>query len=279
MAGGRGRRALLLGATSAAFLAACGKSRREPPPLTWFDEHDLDNAYARAVRLGRPLLIMFGATWDTASKEYEHVTFMDPEVAGRMATDFVIAHVDVSDDENALTTRLMRRYDVIGSPTLLILDPRSDLELWRASSYYHPPKAFVTALDDARARHAAIVVDRPPRLHWGSEPDATMREAIARNRPLLLFFGPAYDHGSKRVRDECFTSPWVARILYASFVLCDVPSDEGSNEHWERFGVRGTPASIAVDPARNRELLRLEQTTRPEAYARFLRNALAQFRA
>lgn len=267
-----GRRALLLGAVSTAFLAACGKSRRPPPPLVWHE--DLDLAYDEARRRGVPVFIQFGASWDCASKELEYRTFPDAEVAGRLATDFVTARVDCSDDENATTMRLTRRFDVKGTPTLIVADPRTDGELLRANEFV-PPERLVTMLDEAHARYVALSARAViPKLTWGWNVDEALAEATARRRPLLLFFGPAYDHGSKRIRDDCFTDWRVARLLHDSFALCDVWCNDGANAAWERFGVRGSPTSIVMDAARRIELARSEWATDARTYARFLRDAL-----
>lgn len=149
-----GRRALLLGAASAAFAAACGKSRREPPSLSW--HLDPEGGYADATRAGRPVLLFFGASWDCASKELEHRTFPDPEVATLLHESFVLVKIDCSDDEDPEVQKAARRFHMLGTPTLIVMHAAHDRELARVHEYV-APGAFVPILREALARHRAIV--------------------------------------------------------------------------------------------------------------------------
>jgi hypothetical protein len=126
------RRALLFG-----LLAAGCRKVDTAPPTVWFS--DVGLAYVEARRIERPLFLSFGATWDTASKELEHKTYRDPLVATLLFTKFVCAYVDCSDDESPTTMDLLRRFDVKGTPTLLVTDPFG-VHLWGASEYMPPEK-------------------------------------------------------------------------------------------------------------------------------------------
>ena len=100
--------------------AACGKSRKAPPALVWFD--DIPLAYAEAKRTNRPVFVTFLAEWDVGSKMLEHETFRDPEVASLLFSGFVCARVDCTDDEDELTQRYLRMFGVKGTPTLVVTD-------------------------------------------------------------------------------------------------------------------------------------------------------------
>src|SRR5688500_3412564 len=113
------RRALLFGLLAVAC-GACGKSRKPPPPLLWFD--DVDLAYAEARRVGRPVFLCFGATWDCGTKELEHHTFSDPEVGSLLHVGLVCVRIDCSDDEDERTMRLTRAFDIKGVPSLIVTD-------------------------------------------------------------------------------------------------------------------------------------------------------------
>jgi thiol:disulfide interchange protein len=140
---------------------ACGKSRKQAPAIPWFD---IDFAPRQAARNHRPLFLYFGASWDCASKELEHQTFPEPELATLMCEDFVCARVDCSDDEDPKTMELVRRYDVKGTPTLLVMHPVRNVELWRATEYVKPEPLGV-ALRAARARLRRPRA-RSPWLDW-----------------------------------------------------------------------------------------------------------------
>ena len=134
MAGLR-RRALLFGVLT----AACGKFRTAPP-VTWLS--DVGLAYLEARRTGRHVFLFFGATWDTSSKELEHKSYPDPDVASLLFASFVCARVDCSDDEDPTTIDLVRRFDVKGTPTMLVTDAFG-VGLWRACEFVPPDKLAV----------------------------------------------------------------------------------------------------------------------------------------
>lgn len=114
-AGGAGDPARPLG-----FLAASARSAAEAPREVRVSSPDaLAAALAEAGAGGRPVLVSFTATWCTVCRSNEAV-MAEPAVVARLAGVARIA-ADVTaygDGERAL----MARYDVIGTPTLLLLD-------------------------------------------------------------------------------------------------------------------------------------------------------------
>lgn len=135
---------ILLGAGNASGLG-CGKAPVDGP-VTWYA--DVDVAMASGKAQGKPVVVYFGATWDTAAKELEHVTFVDAEVRWRLRRDFVSVHVDSSDDEAPLTRELQQRFKVIGDPTLVIMSSDGVSEIARFNEFI-PPRVFAHALDSA----------------------------------------------------------------------------------------------------------------------------------
>lgn len=258
------RRALLVGLMSASATAACGKSRKAPPALQWFE--DVELAYAEAKRWAKPVFLSFGASWDCGTKELEHRTFPDPEVGTLLYDGFVCVRVDCSDDEDPRTARLSRDFDIKGVPTLIATDA-SRRDLWRVTEYTTPDKLAVV-LRAACARHQAM-----------RDIDPALRLGAFWGRPVVLLFAPAYDHSSWFVRRDCLGDRAVANMLRDSFVLVDVPCDEGSNAAWQRFRVRGSPTAIVIDGARRIELARLEERVEPRVFERFLEVGLARHRA
>lgn len=254
------RRAILL----ALVTAACGKSRKPPPPLLWFD--DVDFAQRQAARNHRPLFVYFGATWDCASKELEHAAFPDPDVGGLLFEEFVCARVDCSDGENEYTNRMMRRFDIKGTPTLVVTHPVRGEDLWRATEFMKPDQLAI-ALRAARARHDAM-----------RDVDAALRLGAAWRRPVLALFAPSYDHGSVQLRRECFGDANVSAMVRDSFVLADVWCNDGWNDDWDRFRVRGSRTALVIDGARGVELARVEERVGPRVFERFLDVGLARYR-
>lgn len=241
------RRALLFGLLT----AACGKSRKPLPvsPVVWLD--DVDLAYAQAKRIGRPVFLYFGASWDCASKELEHVTFPDPEVASLLYSRFVCARVDCSDDENRLTMDLTKRFDITGTPTLIVTHPVRGHDLWRANEFVKPD-ALAVALRAARARHDAM-----------HDAEAALRLGAAWRRPVAFLFGAPPDPHDYDV----------TAILRDSFVFVD------TNDNWDRFQVRDFPTTVVMDGERGIEIARLETPVGPRQYRAFLDSALLRYRA
>lgn len=251
----------MMGASAA---AACGKSRKPPPPLQWLE--DVGLAYAEAMGRAKPVFLCFGATWDCGTKELEHHTFPDPEVSTLLHEGFLCVRVDCSDDEDPRTQRLSREFGITGVPTLIATDA-SRRDLWRLTEYTTPEKLAVV-LRAARARHEAM-----------GDIDTALRLGAFWERPVVLLFAPAYDHSSIFVRRDCLGDRAVANMLRDSFVLVDVPCDEGSNDDWARFGVRGSPTALVIGGSRGIELSRIEERVSPRAFERFLDVALARHRA
>ncbi|MBX3189869.1 MAG: thioredoxin family protein [Labilithrix sp.] len=134
-------------------LAACGKTDYAPDDVSWIDA-DFDLARARALALGRPVMLFFGATWDTGSKQMGK-TFREPEVCGVLSYGYVAVFVDVSDDERPATRRAAERFRVIGTPTTLVTTSTLDAELVRFNEVVYP-RRLATALRIAKRKHDAL---------------------------------------------------------------------------------------------------------------------------
>jgi thiol:disulfide interchange protein len=125
--------------------AGCGKSM-VAIPIRW--ETDVDVAFARAKRENKRVVVYFGASWDTAAKELEYVTFPDPAVSLLLWRDFVPLHVDSTDDEDPNTRKLSERFKVVGDPTLIVMAADGTSEIRRFNEFV-PPETFAAALQKA----------------------------------------------------------------------------------------------------------------------------------
>ena len=71
----------------------------------------------------------------------------------------------------------------------------------------------------------------------------------------------------------------VSAMVRDSFVFADVWCDDGWNDEWDRFRVRGSPTALVVDGERGVELARVESFVGPRVFERFLDVARARFPA
>ncbi|SHF72650.1 thiol:disulfide interchange protein DsbD [Kaistia soli DSM 19436] len=130
--------AALYGIVLIAGAAAGGSPDHRPPPgasargassavRTVVDPAEFDKALAAARAEGRPILIDFTAQWCTACVEMDRTVMQDPATRARLETLSTI-RVDLS-DYSAGGQTLMRRFDVVGPPTLLFIDPATGREI------------------------------------------------------------------------------------------------------------------------------------------------------
>jgi thiol:disulfide interchange protein DsbD len=113
----------------------------DAPKITWLTSEE--KALAKASSEGKPMLIDFGAEWCTACKELEDQTFPDTTVRTEAAR-FVALHVDATDDEDKEVLRLKKKYNVVGLPTVILVD-KNGHEVTRFVEFVKPDK-FANAL-------------------------------------------------------------------------------------------------------------------------------------
>lgn len=99
-------------------LVGLGAAERESE-IAWVPFSDA--ALASAVSAGRPVLIDFQAAWCLPCREMERTTFRDPAVV-RAAEAYASLKADVT-EQDAATEALMRRWEVPGVPTYVLLGP------------------------------------------------------------------------------------------------------------------------------------------------------------
>ena len=158
--------ALLL-TTSLVGWLGCGKAPVDTPVPPYAD---LEAALASGKAQDKPILVYFGAEWDTAAKKLEEVTFVDPEVRWLLRRDFVSIRVDTTDDEAPLLRALQERFKVVGDPTTVILASDGVSELARFNEFV-APRRFARALraatrpGAAEEAHFAAVARKQSELH------------------------------------------------------------------------------------------------------------------
>ena len=87
--------------------------------LTW-ETGDWSQVESAAKAQGRPMLVDFTASWCGACKELERDTFSDPNVM-ESASRFTALRVDATNDEDPRVMAAMKRYSVVGLPTVVVL--------------------------------------------------------------------------------------------------------------------------------------------------------------
>jgi len=88
---------------------------------------EFDAAVETARAQGKPILVDFTAEWCVTCKEIDRTVFADPTVQARLR-DVAFIRADVT-DYNEASRDLMRRFGVVGPPTILFLDPKTGQEL------------------------------------------------------------------------------------------------------------------------------------------------------
>lgn len=107
--------------------------------LQW--ETDEAGALARAKAENMRVLIDFTADWCAACKKLLRITFADSKVAAELS-QYVLLKVDATDDEDPKVMALMKKYRVVGLPTVVILDAKEQ-ELLRINDFVEPEPFLV----------------------------------------------------------------------------------------------------------------------------------------
>lgn len=101
-------------------------------------ESDPQVALATAKKDGRPALVVFCAKWVAACGEIAHV-LVEASVKKTLEERFVVARVDVSNEDDAATKERMKKYNVKGLPFMIVFD-RKGKEVARESGYVDAPR-------------------------------------------------------------------------------------------------------------------------------------------
>ncbi|MBN1355602.1 sulfite exporter TauE/SafE family protein [bacterium] len=104
---------------------------------------DLEQALKDARDQKKYLILDFTAKWCAACRELDHRTFSQAAVAEKLAA-VIPVRIDCTESRDPGIKEIQSRYDIIGLPTVIVLDPEGE-ELSRFTSFL-PPDQFLKFL-------------------------------------------------------------------------------------------------------------------------------------
>jgi thiol-disulfide isomerase/thioredoxin len=117
---------------------------QHPQGIAWF--HDLYEAHQVSVATGKPMLILFGATWCHYCKELEAKTLTNPNLAAYISTYYVPVHLDTDRDKRV--TEILKAKPI---PCTIILSP--DANFVARFVGYEEPRPYFNELEKNRQRY------------------------------------------------------------------------------------------------------------------------------
>jgi len=85
---------------------------------------DFDETLAEAKEKGKPVLLVFGATWCPPCKTMKRNVWPDEEVTKAVEQGFVPMYVDVDEEKHS---QLSARYRILGIPAVLVLNAEGEI--------------------------------------------------------------------------------------------------------------------------------------------------------
>lgn len=116
-------------------------------PLLW--QQDEPAAIAAAKESKRPLVIDFYAEWCASCKKLEKTTFSDPLVIGELQR-FDLLKIDATESDSPRVKTLLKKYGVIGLPTILFINAHGEREPDHTITDYATPRALMETLRKIR---------------------------------------------------------------------------------------------------------------------------------
>lgn len=110
---------------------------------------DYKQAQDKALKQNKLLFIDVGAPCCSICHAIDAKFFTDAQVLATLTNKAVLLKIDGSDTTNASTCTVLNTYKVIGFPTLLLVDPRTEsvVQKWGGELYSRTTQEFITDVD------------------------------------------------------------------------------------------------------------------------------------
>lgn len=112
--------------------------------VAWF--HDLYEAHKASASTGKPMLIVFGASWCHYCRELETKTLTNPQLASYIESNFIPVHLDKDHDK-----QVAEILKVKSIPCTVVLSP--DANLVAKTLGYEEVQPYFAQLEKARQRY------------------------------------------------------------------------------------------------------------------------------
>ncbi len=136
-------------------LCVASKTRADAPPslggqpqgIAWF--HDLYEAHKVSASTGKPMLIVFGASWCHYCRELDTKTLTNPQLAAYIESNFIPVHLDADRDKRV--AEILKAKPI---PCTVVLSP--DANLVAKFLGYEEVQPYFAKLEKARQRYVRM---------------------------------------------------------------------------------------------------------------------------
>lgn len=145
---------------------ALGGGPAKPGAIRW--EHRLEDALKKAKSSGKPVMIDFWAEWCGWCHRLDQTTYVDPDVARLITTDFIAVKIDT--EAGKRSAEIASKYGVQSLPTIAFISP-SGRPIDRISGF-QGPGPFPRTLETVKAKAAKVIA-------WENTLDKDPQDAAA----------------------------------------------------------------------------------------------------
>jgi len=111
--------------------------------VNWLNSYS--DALAKAKSDKKPLLVDIGAPWCPACRQMDAITYVEPQVASKINSDFIAVKLDA---QNEAAGKLASQYEFVGIPTALFFD--ADGKFKKKVVGFVSPAEFYRKLDSVK---------------------------------------------------------------------------------------------------------------------------------
>lgn len=101
----------------------------------------LESALRQSANSNKPVFLNVSAYWCPACRKLDNDVLSNPQVKQKIEDDYIFTRIDIDSDEGQ---KVARRYNVKGTPSLIILNSEGDVLRWLQTSFR--PERFIKQL-------------------------------------------------------------------------------------------------------------------------------------